>query len=315
MNFKKCILYGISNKKRLAELLNVEKYKLKNIRENYVPFKMEKNVNGKVRELFNADSEHKRILKRLVKFLKKIEIPNYIHGGIPGRSYVSNVALHIKNKYGIIVDISNFFPSTDDSNVFNFFYNDLKQSTDIAKILTNLTTVTNGSKSFLPQGFPTSPILSFLAYHKMYKQLNHFAELHGYSFSAYYDDLTFSSKKRIPKKHKDNIINIIESYNLSINKRKTKVRNLDYSKITGCVIRNNELKAPRKLQKETYDLYQKLHDKDYLPSELLSLVRSFQGKVMAIKMIEKDRKFPNYMKLIEEKKIELKSHKIYNNDK
>ncbi len=44
-----------------------------------------------------------------------------------------------------------------------FFKNTLKQPVDIAKILVNLTTAKNptGSFRFLPQGYSTSPMLSF----------------------------------------------------------------------------------------------------------------------------------------------------------
>lgn len=249
---------------------------------------------------------HKCALKRVVKYLQLIDIPDYIHGGVVRKSYVTNVESHKGNKYGVIVDISDFFPSTDGQRVFNFFRYDMTQSTDIAKIMTELTTVLKGTRSFLPQGFPTSPILSFLAYHKMYERLNDYAMAQGFTFSAYYDDLTFSSKKRISKRSLKEIVKIIESYSLEINLNKSKIRKLDYSKITGCVIIGNELRAPNKLQKETHDLFLRIKNGNLSDNELSKLLKQFSGKLSAIQMIEKNRKFPNYLKLIEDKKLELR---------
>lgn len=308
MDFEKNILYGISNKKYLSELLLIDKNKLRSVASHFVvsPFVQEKK--GEIRELYNPIWEHKRALKRLVKFLAKLDIPSYITGGVSKRSYVSNVEIHQSNKYAIIIDISDFFPSTDGNKVYNFFRRTLHQSSDIAKILKDLTTVQKDGKCFIPQGYPTSPILSFLAYYKMYEKLAKYAEIHGLSFSTYYDDLTFSSKKAIPKKLKRDIIKIIEFNSLKINKKKSRLTQLDYSKITGCVVLKGELRAPRKLQKEAYDLYTILKKENLylLPKEnIVQLLRRFIGKVSAIQMIEKNRKFPNFEKLISDIKSKL----------
>lgn len=309
MKFNQNTLYDISNKKYLSELLQVDKNKLKFVSKHFISQPFTKEKNGKTREFYKPTNEHKKALKRLVKFLNKLDIPDYMTDGVPKRSYVSNVNIHKLNKFGIIIDISNFFPSTDGNRVYKFFKNDLNQSDDIAKILENLTTVTKMEKSFLPQGYPTSPILSFLVYRGMYEQLATFAKKHKLCFSAYYDDLTFSSDKFIPKRLKKNIITIIESYSLNINKSKSKVTRLDYTKITGCVILNGELKAPRKLQKETYELYKILENDPlahYSKSEVEQFLRKFRGKISSIQMIEKNRNFPNYMTCISKIKNDLK---------
>lgn len=48
MDFNKSILYGISNKKWLSELLRIEKSKLRDVRSNFNVAPFEKNVNGKI---------------------------------------------------------------------------------------------------------------------------------------------------------------------------------------------------------------------------------------------------------------------------
>lgn len=69
----------------------------------------------------------------------------------------------------------------------------------------------SGNSRFLPQGYSTSPMLSFLAYHKMYDRLNTFAEKNNLTFSAYYDDFTFSSNEFIPKYCMKEAIKIINA--------------------------------------------------------------------------------------------------------
>ncbi|WP_261058615.1 reverse transcriptase family protein [Streptococcus mitis] len=310
MDFKRSILFGVSNKKWLSDLLKIEKYKLTDISNNFVGKSFIREVNGKTRELYDAGLVHKRSLKLIVKYLQRIDVPTYLHGGIPSRSYVTNVEMHCENSFAIIVDISDFFPSTSAQKVFNFFRYDMNQSPDIAKILTDLTTVSKNGKSFLPQGYPTSPILSYFAYYNMYEALLRYAQTNGFHFSAYYDDLTFSSKKPIPKRCMNRIIKIIESYKLKINKSKSKICSTNNVKVTGCIIVNGELKAPRKLQKDTYDLYMIIKNDVLSENDLSRLLKKFIGKISAIQMIEKDRKFPNYMKLISDKKAELEEIRV-----
>ena len=97
---------------------------------------------------------------------------------------------------------------------------------------------------------------------------------------------------------------------LKINKSKSKIRRINNVKVTGCIIVNGELKAPRKLQKETYDLYKIIKNDVLSENDLSRLLKKFIGKISAIQMIEKDRKFPNYMKLISDKKAELEEIRV-----
>lgn len=97
---------------------------------------------------------------------------------------------------------------------------------------------------------------------------------------------------------------------MKINKRKSKVRRINNVKVTGCIIVNGKLKAPRKLQKETYDLYKIIKNEVLSANDLSRLLKKFIGKISAIQMIEKDRKFPNFMKLIKDKQAELEEKRV-----
>ncbi|EJF3065464.1 hypothetical protein M8F40_002467, partial [Listeria monocytogenes] len=182
MDFTKSKLYGVSNKKYLSELLQLELKTLKNVDNYYEVQPFFKEVNGKNRELYNPSEAHKRALKNIVKKLSYIGFPNYVCGGIPLVGYVDNASRHLEKEYLLLLDITNFFPSTKDSYVYDFFHNTMSQSEDIAKILTNLTTVKKDGERFLPQGFSTSPMLSFLSYHQMYEELDKFSKSNNFTF-------------------------------------------------------------------------------------------------------------------------------------
>lgn len=106
----------------------------------------------------------------------------------------------------------------------------------------------------LPQGAPTSPMLSNLSAFNLDEELTTFADLHGFSYTRYADDLTFSTTGKLPEHmsigeiHRD-IIGIIRKCGFRENAKKTRVAGPGSKKVVlgllvdGCI--------PR-LSKETY---------------------------------------------------------------
>lgn len=303
MDFSSCPIYKTSTKRYLSKLLEVEVSFLRNVDKYVEPYSFVKEVNGKIRKLYTTTSLHKRILDNIHKHLNLINVPSYLFGGIKGTSYVSNGKKHLNMSKMMYIDISNFFPSTNDSYVYSFFRHSLELPTDIAKILTNLTTVQEGNKRFLPQGFSTSPLLSFFSYKEMYEELNSFAKDNNYIFTAYYDDLTFSSNKFIHKSNFNKVKSIIERRGLKVNKRKSKITNINYNEITGVIINKDQVKAPKKQFKNAHDCYQLLlkMDKDASLDDFryfLPVINKFQGYISLLKTIEPDREFIHYRNTI-----------------
>lgn len=306
MDFRASPLYGISNKKYLAELLNIEVFKLKDITKYYSaqPFTAEKN--GKIRTLFNPSPEHKRILKKINSLLSPIGAGNYAFGGIKNRSYVMNVDIHKSNTYYCLIDLKNFFPSTKEIYVYKFFKHKLDMSSDIARICTLLTTEKNSPDSLLrhlPQGYSTSPFLSYLTYLDLFEELNAISISNNLTFSCYYDDLTFSSNSYISKGLKRNIIKRIKHYDLEINTEKSKLIKNNYGlKITGAVIRNNKLLAPNHIQFKLFSKYDQLMKKNsespYDVKNIIHLCNEVQGLCAAVKSVNPERNFDHINKSI-----------------
>jgi hypothetical protein len=122
------------------------------------------------------------------------------------------------------LDLRRFFPSSNGVRVFNLFYEDFQCPRDVAAIMIKLCTVVGTDvekRPHLPTGGVSSPILSYLCYHRMFEQLRQLAAEEGGTLSVYYDDITISG---LPRGH--NVLaraeEIIRSHSLRINYRKRK---------------------------------------------------------------------------------------------
>jgi RNA-directed DNA polymerase len=309
IDFKQCKLYGIQNKKYLSELLGIDVFKLKDVNSYYFTQPFEKEFkNGKKRSLYNPSKEYRVVLKKMNFYLQQITPPYYIFGGIKKRDYAKNASLHKESNYFLQLDLKDFFPSTRDFYVFNFFKYKLSMSIDISKICTMLVTEPNISDSnirFLPQGYSTSPLLSYLCYFDMYNGIHSIVQKEDMAFSCYYDDISFSSMKFINKKFKEKIVNVIKEYDLQINPNKTQFKkNLHGIRVTGTIIKNHDLSAPNKLQLKMYKYFEELifvysnyPDKK---EEIIKLCNIVNGCVSSIRSVETTRVFPHITNKVRE---------------
>jgi RNA-directed DNA polymerase len=84
-----------------------------------------------------------------------LERSPHSHGGIPGRSLLTNVRPHLGHAFVFTTDVSNFYPSIHQQRVFDLFTR-LGWSPEVARLSTRLCTYRN----HLAQGLLTSPILA-----------------------------------------------------------------------------------------------------------------------------------------------------------
>src|SRR5437868_11741322 len=111
-------------------------------------------------------------------------LPSYMTGGLPGRSIKNNSVPHLEQDVVVGLDIENCFPSISHKQVFGTFRK-LGYSTDIASMLTKLTTYQNR----LPQGAPTSPLLCNLVLWDSAERISLLASKKGCFFTIYIDDV------------------------------------------------------------------------------------------------------------------------------
>jgi RNA-directed DNA polymerase len=116
------------------------------------------------------------------------------HGFRPGQSIITNARLHTGRRYVLNVDLQDFFPAFNFGRVRGFFIKDksfaLHPAT--ATVIAQIACWKNG----LPQGAPSSPIISDLVAYILDARLVRLAKTHHLTYSRYADDLTFSTNQK-----------------------------------------------------------------------------------------------------------------------
>lgn len=133
----------------------------------------------------------KRIQKKIKdRILSGIELPKNIHGGVKGKSNITNAKPHQGKKYVFVTDLKDFYPSISSKKVYETFIK-LGFNTQFAFYTTRLTTW----KGELPQGTPTSTHISNLVFLDTDYKLIEICKANDITYTRYIDDLTFSSQK------------------------------------------------------------------------------------------------------------------------
>ena len=183
-------LYRLKTKRKLLDLLRISMPELRiAVKDdgNYVVFD-QLSKSGNSRTIQHPKDGHKVIHCRIANLLSRLALPDYLHSGRKKHSHVSNAIPHVGSKKVLTTDIKQFFPSTSRIMIFNFFYNNMKCSPDVADALASICTF-NGH---IPTGSQLSMPLAFWANIRMFEQLNNLAVKHSVDMTVYVDDLTFS---------------------------------------------------------------------------------------------------------------------------
>lgn len=301
MYWKSCSFYGVKSKRKLSYLLKVPLESFKNIDENYIS----KNFKKAGRELTKPEANLKVVLEQILNYLFMLRIPSYEYGGIKGRNAIQNVQCHLGHGFILRTDIRHFFPNTKYDNVFDLFKNKLDMSIDCATILSLLTTniAENVNYRSLAQGYPTSPVISLLAYLDLFNEIEEYANQQGFTFTAYYDDLTLSSKNFINKSHLRMVKHIIEKYGFEVHPQKTKLVKVSKVhsriKITGVLLQKDGLYVPKKLYKSlhehVYQLRLVLNNRINISNDQKKkLIEQVRGCIAAIRAISDNENFQGY---------------------
>lgn len=150
-------------------------------------------------ELF--DSQSKSVVDR-AKTSKKKETRAKAqravsHGYKKGLSISTNAEMHIGKRYVFNIDLSNFFPSINFGRVRGFFIKNkkFKLHPKVATVIAQIACFDNQ----LPQGSPSSPVISNLIARPLDMALLKIAKDNSCSYTRYVDDITFSTNlKRFP---------------------------------------------------------------------------------------------------------------------
>jgi RNA-directed DNA polymerase len=196
-----------------------------------------KNTNSKKeRTIHSPNSKLKDVQQQLAKILQKVyRTPKSVHGYVTGKNIKSNALAHVHNNIIYSTDIENFFPTIHFGRVKKLFMSiPFNFNTEVASEIARIVIF----KNMLPQGAPTSPIISNMICLKLDKQLLKIAKEYHISYSRYADDITFSTNRKILiEKVIPLIENAIESNGFKLNIKKTKmVLKGNSQKVTGLKI-------------------------------------------------------------------------------
>lgn len=158
----------------------------------YATFTISKRRGG-VRTIRSPKEDLKAVQRALAELLQGNLAPrDSAHGFIRERSIATNAKQHVGRRFVLNVDLKDFFPTVNFGRVRGVFMSASfgapeKTATILAQICCH-----EGS---LPQGAPTSPVVSNIVCYRMDGQLVRLATKYGCVYTRYADDITFSKRR------------------------------------------------------------------------------------------------------------------------
>lgn len=345
LNLAKTFIYGEKavgfEEKQLNYYININ-----TDRQRYVTFKIKKKSGGE-RTISAPIKGLKEFQKAMAIILQCVFSPHEAATGfVWGKSIVDNAKPHIRQNYVYNLDLKDFFPSVDKSRVWGRLlvapFN-LQSSAERKKIANMIAAIVctgmeverlvdgawiKVNKSVLPQGAPTSPVLTNAICERLDIRLNGVARRFGLNYTRYADDITFSSMHNtydiagrseniyVANSTFDNEVRrIISDQNFHVKESKVRLQKPGYrQEVTGLIV-NDKANVSRRYVKqvrqwlfnwETYGYekaYEKfLHvyikDKGHVKNGAPNMAMVIEGKLLYLKMV-KGQYDTTYIKLAE----------------
>lgn len=266
----------IFDQQHLSYLLCMEHRNLRQLvksASSYYKYFAIKKRRGGLRRIMSPYSELRDVQTWIKEnILDKIELPNCVKAFVKGRNIMENAKMHEGRKYILKVDITNFFESIGVRQVYVAFrkmgydrsvavwlanlctakiedykYEQLEDQEEIQKLFNDLY---HKSEPFLVQGAPTSPGLANIICNRMDKRMMGLANKHGFTYSRYADDMTFSADKkdRLPKVSM--IRKIVETEGFHLNDEKIELLHEGNRQIVTGLLVDNHVRVPGRYKKD-----------------------------------------------------------------
>jgi RNA-directed DNA polymerase len=245
--------YALKTPEDVAKLLGVSHKRLvyhiyiTNEASRYKVFEIAKKSGG-VRKISTPITALKLIQRKLNQVLQAVyEVKPSVHGFVENKNIVTNAQAHAGKRYVLNLDLKDFFPSVNFGRVRGMLmaqpYN---MNPEVATVLAQICCHDNQ----LPQGAPTSPIVTNMICAKLDSQLQRLAKEYRSTYTRYADDITFSTT--LPKfpqslahleEETDKVIlgspllKIISDYGFAINEQKTRLQTRgNHQEVTGLTV-------------------------------------------------------------------------------
>ncbi len=245
------------------------------------------------------------ILKEILEPASKCYVSPVAKAFIPGKSLKENARFHKNKKYVVALDLQDFFGSIKYHSVYGLFLK-FGYNKSVSTMLANLCVL----YSSLPQGAPTSPMLSNLVFQELDEKIFTYCRRRKIMYTRYADDMTFSSDSMDVTRLISYIRMVVTNRGYRINDEKTNVMGRGAcQKVTGVVV-NEKLQVPKvyrdKVRQEVYYII-KYGPKEHMSRIKLPIwmkttklyIKHLLGKVNYILSINpKDEEFLRYASLL-----------------
>lgn len=284
-----------------------------NTRQRYSQFKIKKKTGGFRLITAPQNENFKQILRCLNILFKSMYTPsNYAMGFAESKSVVTNANVHKHQNYVFNIDLKNFFPSIDQARVWKRLQiPPFKFPIPVANVVAGLCCMKimeedGKTKYVLPQGAPTSPIITNMICDKLDHRLAGLAKKFHLKYSRYADDITFSSMINVYQTNGDfrkELKRIIEDQGFSINEKKTRLQKRGArQEVTGIIV-GEKLNVTQKYVREIRNIlyiwdrygynvaYNKFYpkykiEKGHVKKGIPDLMHVLDGKLLYLKMIK-----------------------------
>ncbi|MEK4219875.1 MULTISPECIES: retron Ec67 family RNA-directed DNA polymerase/endonuclease [unclassified Bacillus (in: firmicutes)] len=261
----------IETRNDLADFLKIPKSQLsyllyfKDVNNSYTSFDISKK-NGGIRKIKAPTDELKEIQRKLAEALykhreKKQNNNNISHAFKKDKSIITNAKIHRNKRFVLNIDLENYFESFHFGRVRGFFANNknfllpMKVATVIAQI-----SCYDGK---LPQGAPTSPIISNLISEILDRRIMKIAKKYKLYYTRYADDLTFSTNDKnflnLQTEFYEEISEEITNSGFKINDKKNRLQFRDSRQVVTGLVVNKKINVNRIYYKETRAMAHQLY--------------------------------------------------------
>ncbi len=283
-------LYKCTKRSELAVLLGVDLNKLTYFAygrgNRYEEFLIPRKSGG-FRTISAPKNGLVTVQRRLTEYLAEVyNPPACVNGFIEGRSIVRNARPHVRKRTILNIDLKDFFPTISDRRIIKLLKAiPLGLSDEVVSTITRLVCY----KGVLPQGAPTSPVLSNMICLRLDNQLTALCRNHRLTYTRYADDITISTtNERFPPAvasvDEEGVVTvgnelaaIIKNNWFQINNKKTRISGNFQSKFVTGVKVNTRLNVSRTYVRELRAMIDSLKKKG-LERAQRDYVEKYNGK-------------------------------------
>jgi RNA-directed DNA polymerase len=238
--------FNVTTKAELAKLLCVLPQEIDEVIKNrgrHYRIQRTPKADGSQR-ILNVPEGPIRLLQDKIKrhIFDAVGLLDCVHGGVRGRSPVTNASPHVGKRVVFALDVKDCFPNIGPNSVAAIF----GAIGFGAEVLPSLVQATIWNMQ-LPQGGPTSVALANLALYRVDRRVTSLARQNGFAYTRYVDDLSLSGSLRLLD-FRSLIQRIVEEEGFTVNVAKIKTMGSGSRQtVTGIVV-NDRLNLPREKQ-------------------------------------------------------------------